>query len=303
MPQGEEAGQPRRFCRNCGAEVRPGDAFCASCGVRLDPEIEDPDSQASKLEGVGGSEPSIEQGTSSPIEKSTETGPKTNTPRLDYGKAYERIKDLPVVFQVVLGLGLMVLLGLLIPVVGAMAFAVLFGVSLIGLIVRVGQRRMGQRASFRGWGILALASLAFIVVYGPLYDSPATSTGSRSNKNATEQAAIDGKNTQALREAAYRRPPFGVKARDVIDDLQVTGGTAKVKLVGLAEPGDEFGAAAERVQAKETCGSLVDVAAKNEIPIDKVEVVNVRGEKVADCGVKKQETTTGKTNQKQKGPA
>lgn len=36
MPEG--SGQPQRYCRQCGAEIRPGTRFCVSCGVSLVPE-------------------------------------------------------------------------------------------------------------------------------------------------------------------------------------------------------------------------------------------------------------------------
>ena len=37
MAEREEAGQPQRYCRDCGAQVRAGNAFCSSCGNRLGP--------------------------------------------------------------------------------------------------------------------------------------------------------------------------------------------------------------------------------------------------------------------------
>lgn len=36
MSAGGEAGRPERYCANCGAQVRPGIAFCVSCGERID---------------------------------------------------------------------------------------------------------------------------------------------------------------------------------------------------------------------------------------------------------------------------
>jgi hypothetical protein len=32
----EGPGQQQRYCTNCGAEIRPGNSFCVSCGQRLD---------------------------------------------------------------------------------------------------------------------------------------------------------------------------------------------------------------------------------------------------------------------------
>jgi hypothetical protein len=37
----EGSGQQQRYCTNCGAEIRPGNSFCVSCGQRLDAVEED----------------------------------------------------------------------------------------------------------------------------------------------------------------------------------------------------------------------------------------------------------------------
>jgi hypothetical protein len=64
------------------------------------------------------------------------------------------------------------LLSLLSPLF-LVAAVLLFGVSLIGLVVRAGQRWTGRRVSFSGWGTAAVASLvlmfAFAGVSGALY--------------------------------------------------------------------------------------------------------------------------------------
>ena len=41
MSERESEGQQRRYCRNCGTEAVPGNAFCVSCGERLAPGSED----------------------------------------------------------------------------------------------------------------------------------------------------------------------------------------------------------------------------------------------------------------------
>ena len=35
QPQGQQEGQPRRYCENCGARARPEDRFCSQCGRPL----------------------------------------------------------------------------------------------------------------------------------------------------------------------------------------------------------------------------------------------------------------------------
>src|SRR5829696_9115790 len=43
MASREEAGTPQRYCRNCGAQARPGSRFCGVCGNRIAPVTpEDP---------------------------------------------------------------------------------------------------------------------------------------------------------------------------------------------------------------------------------------------------------------------
>jgi hypothetical protein len=157
------------------------------------------------------------------------------------------------------------------------------------------------RRAIKGWSIVAVASLAFVVIFsyfstvvlGSLSDGPTSGTDSGSKKNVTKQAAADEKNTQELREAAFRPPPLGVIDQTYIDELRVTGDTATVEFVGMVELGDNFMAAAERVQGKQTCSSTAKVAAKNDIPVDTVEVISSRGEELATCDVKGK-TTIGK---------
>jgi hypothetical protein len=40
MPEGSQ--RPQRFCRNSGAEIRPGTRFCVSCGIPLNQGSEGP---------------------------------------------------------------------------------------------------------------------------------------------------------------------------------------------------------------------------------------------------------------------
>jgi hypothetical protein len=35
VSEGSRQGQQQRYCTNCGAEIRPGNSFCVSCGQRL----------------------------------------------------------------------------------------------------------------------------------------------------------------------------------------------------------------------------------------------------------------------------
>jgi zinc-ribbon domain len=287
----EEAGQPQRYCRNCGAEFRPGDAFCASCGTRLTPVYEE--------EG-----PRRE-------DSPTTDAPSTSSASILSGETLRHVpqnllrwfRDLPVALKVagVVVVGMLLLLILFSPL-ALVAAMLLLVVSVIAAI------KAWQGRSVKGWRIVAVVSFvltfAFAGVYDALYgssfNSSTNSTDSRSNKNATKQAAADEKNTQALREAAFRPPPLGVEDQKYIDDLWVTGDTATVEFVkGIVEPGDNFMAAAERVQGTQTCGSTASVVAKNDIPVETVRVISSRDEELAACDVKRR-ATTGKDKQNQR---
>src|SRR5918994_6981288 len=48
------AEQPRRYCANCGAETRPEDRFCASCGKSLAGGLTRPGrTRAGSMSGTG----------------------------------------------------------------------------------------------------------------------------------------------------------------------------------------------------------------------------------------------------------
>jgi hypothetical protein len=86
-----------------------------------------------------------------------------------FGDAPRRIVrwfgDLPAVTKLILvGLVLLVLLVLLSPVVAIVA-ALLFGVSIIALIIRVSQKR-----SVKEWGIVAVGSVVLMFTFGGISD-------------------------------------------------------------------------------------------------------------------------------------
>lgn len=314
MSEEEREGPPQRYCGGGDAEIRPGDAFCASCGKPLglgdsDQAGHSPAPEESEIGGPKSGSAAQDEAVSSTADRAVRTSPGGGSNRSGAFQGRARwFEELSIVSRALLvGLAILValpLLALLSPI-ALVAAAMSFGVGLIGLIVRLGQRR-----SVKGWGLVAVGSLALMVlsgyflvlIYGSLLDGSSSETGSGSAKDAAKQASADEKNTQALREAAFRQPPLGVRDQKYIDDLRVTGGTATVEFVGMVEPGREFMAVAERVQGKQTCSSMASVAGKNNIPVDKVEVISSRGEELASCGVKRF-TTTGKDKQKQRTTA
>lgn len=210
MLEEEREGLPRRHCPNCRAEVRTQDAFCASCGKPLGPEGSDQavHNTAPEESDVDGPKPDGDA-LDKPISSADDRSERTDSGgRRSWGDALRGrarwFGELPAVSKVVVaGLVIVFALPLLVLALSLLALlspltmvfaAVLFGVGLIGLIVRLGQRK-----SAKGWGIVTVGSVALvavsgyfsIVVYSSLFDSSAGSTGSGSSKNATKQTAAN----------------------------------------------------------------------------------------------------------------
>lgn len=170
MSEGE-GSQQQRYCTNCGAEIRPGTRFCVSCGVPLNQRTDDT------------SPPTPEPPTPAPFDRFANALRETFrglTQRVSEasstaggataGDIPARIinwfRDLPSVPKLILvGLILLLLLIVLSPLALVVA-ALVLGVSVIALILRLAQRR-----SIRGWGIAAVASLASLFVLGGVSDA------------------------------------------------------------------------------------------------------------------------------------
>jgi len=92
---------------------------------------------------------------------------------------------------------LVALVGLLSPIL-AVAAVLVFGASLVGLIVRAGQRRAGQRASLWGWGITSAASFVLVIalvgVSGALYG---TDSSTRSGQDASSASTPEDATSEA----------------------------------------------------------------------------------------------------------
>jgi hypothetical protein len=164
LSEKKEAGQ-ERYCGNCGAVIRPGNEFCTSCGMRLPQEPEGSSQtrpRASPQEQPASIVDTLQVAFQKAVGwlKGISLASRVDDFRVTLSKVIRWFKNLPVISKVVLtGLVVLVLLVLLSPLV--LLIAVLaFGVSIIGLIVRVVQRR-----SVRGWGIVAAVSLVLIFVF------------------------------------------------------------------------------------------------------------------------------------------
>lgn len=161
-----EGTQPGRYCRNCGTEIRPGMTFCVSCGAPVTPVAggPGPSSPGFDLPGrmrsfLGDLRRSLRQSRDGL--SGTFSGFGTDGIKRIPRRALNWFRDLSGVPKLVLvGLVSLVLLVVLSPV--AMVVAVLlFGVSIIALMVR-----MAQKGSLRNWGMVAVGSVVLVFVFG-----------------------------------------------------------------------------------------------------------------------------------------
>lgn len=198
-------------CANCGAEIRPGTAFCISCGAPLTPEPEEPGPTNPEQN------PSEEQ---SPFDsllvqlrgtvirlREFISGSATDNLRRLPGRALSWFRDLPGAPKLVLvGVTVLVLLVLL-SLVALLAAALLFGVSLIALVIR-----MSQGGSLKGWSMVAVASLVSVFVFGgisgALYGTSFVGSSAPDTGDANE-AVREGPGEGADDGPAYTVPPEG----------------------------------------------------------------------------------------------
>ena len=173
MSEGSE--QQRRFCTNCGAEVRAGTDFCVSCGANLVQERPTPgyDSTESRSAGSADSFSDIFQGKFRELRlrerlqglrgwllRSRSTLNSQDVRGMP-GRALTWLRNLPPIVKIVLAaLVLLILFVLLSPVMRIVAI-VAFLVSVAVLILHGVQRRFVPR-----WGVAAVSSLALVFVFG-----------------------------------------------------------------------------------------------------------------------------------------
>jgi hypothetical protein len=152
------------------------------------------------------------------------------------------LKDLPVAYKVAgVVVGALLLLTVLSPL-GLVAAAVLFGVSLIALVVRVAQRR-----SVRRWGIVAGASLVLVFALGgisnALYGSSksdyvASDLESDASSNPNYYVADSELNTwQGKRNLGmfiFSDSLSKADLRSIADDIVETKGDSNVDIVSAS---------------------------------------------------------------------
>ncbi len=143
------------FCGGCGTRARAKDYFCVSCGRRLNSEAPDPEV---RKEHQGTTDDSVDAEPPKLGETSHE-GYKAGSKALA-GSLPEMLGRLGF-----WGLLALILVGLIASVVLSplvlLALVLLFGASLIGVVVRLGQRR-----SFARWGGVAVVSLLLTFTFG-----------------------------------------------------------------------------------------------------------------------------------------
>jgi hypothetical protein len=158
MTEREDTEQPQRYCRNCGAKVRQGNNFCTSCGERLEPEAESLGTRHNEVEAADSPGHPIEPWV--PI-RNINRDDSESGPRIDYRQVFERIKNLPIPLKIAGAVVMTLLLLTVLSPVGMIIAALLLGVSIIALIIRIAQRR-----AIKGWGIIAVASLVLMFMFG-----------------------------------------------------------------------------------------------------------------------------------------
>ena len=190
------------YCTNCGAEIRPGNAFCVSCGAPATPRAEEP--------GPMHWEPVSSAGPPSPFDKLLTQlrqagrryreafwGPGSRTYR-GHGRwrafltgTARRFGATPLTLWVATGV-VLVLLILLVPAARWAAVVVLL-VSIVAVGVQAQQRK-----PIEGWGLVLIVSFTATVLGGLVSADPGDG-GSR----PTEQVAVDDVYTPILQDAVF----------------------------------------------------------------------------------------------------
>lgn len=168
MSEGEQPNQPQRYCTNCGAEVRQGNAFCVSCGASLTGEPAEPAMSHPQERSSGYDQPPADPVMDflRNLERRFK-GAFANLRMTDLGDAPRRMLGWfgnlhPAIRLLLAGLVLLVLVVLLSPVMRVIAI-IAFLVSVAFLILNGVQRRFSPI-----WSVAAASSLVLVFVFGGL---------------------------------------------------------------------------------------------------------------------------------------
>lgn len=155
----------QRYCGNCGTEIRSGISFCVSCGKPVNggaasPGPDNPVPPPTPFRSFADTLKETFQGLTGRF-SNVRSASGGDTLRGLPNKAINWFKDLHGVPKlIVVGLVVLVLLVLLSPVAAIVA-ALLLGVSVIALIIRV-----AKKGSIKNWGMVTVASLVLMFTFG-----------------------------------------------------------------------------------------------------------------------------------------
>ncbi len=249
MPEG--TGQPQRYCRNCGAEVRAGTQFCVSCGVRLNSEPSTEPSSSDEAHSVP-TPPTPSRSLVDTLREAT-LGLTRRLSNASSGSGGENLsglpnriinwfRDLPSTPKlIIVGIVLLLVLVFLSPL-AFIAAAVLLGVSVLILIYRV-----YERGSVKGWGIVAVASLISLFVFGGISNSIygiGSNNPPSSTDGSTEDWSVCTAPPQGIQKQFLAKHNNVVHTVTIINERDGNGkdNTSVVGSVMLSEPntGEEY---------------------------------------------------------------
>lgn len=166
-----DSEQPHKYCHTCGAELKLGSNFCVSCGKHLVPGPEGL-SSASSAPPLSNPSPSFfdsaQEKLRGGLRRLRASSPNFNrgAPNRLLSRALQWFKSLPDVLKLgIVGLIMLMLLTILSPL-ALVAAALVFGVSIVVLIVRVTQQK-----SVGSWGLVAAISLVLLFTFGSVSEA------------------------------------------------------------------------------------------------------------------------------------
>lgn len=183
----ESSERPQRYCTNCGAEIRAGNAFCVSCGASLvrapieSGPIQSKPSLTERLKAVADSFHRSFQNFKQRVSGVSLDSARSTAAEIS-SRTIHWFKDLPSITKlIVIGIALLVFLVSVSPIARIIAI-ISFAVSAVVLIVRAIQRKPLQ-----AWSVSAASSFVLIFVFGGIsslvYDSGDLSNNNSRNNN------------------------------------------------------------------------------------------------------------------------
>ncbi len=216
MTEAQGTGESQRYCTSCGAELRPGNAFCVSCGVPLtssagQPGPTDPGPEPSGRSGYSGGDFGARLRGAVARFGGVFSGLRAHGLQGVATGARRRFGRLPLAGKAgLVGLVLLVAFTVLSPVFAVIA-AVAFVLSLFALIIRVGQQRSAVSS-----GIIAVTSLVLVLVFsgaaGVFYGG-----GPTAGTDSSEQESVGSSDESSAYSAPSESEEPGTGSGDALD--------------------------------------------------------------------------------------